>query len=453
MTHLFYNKIYRGKRANRPTVSEPDMTGWIKDPDLKKIIKTGVEDTHFNNEACFFLDSVAQSYAYIVAYTIIGNGLKITVPGNTEAENKIRDFNNHINLHSDTIDDYIIDKVIDNFIYGYDLWRVQNEGGIIDLQRISPKTIEIKHDPVHGWRKFVQKQSGRASFKTYEAFLKEIIQLRKTDAAYINIPDDPHVCIYSSFFRKAPMASVNHLIVYKRWILMFLRKYAERMWAPARVGYVGDPKTNFMPTGPEEMQESLQLLSESMLQLKNFSNVAIPGNYRIETEDIKNNGEVYLAYIDMLNEEIMFGLFGSMGIRRTTTSWKSNNIVDEAVIHVMYGIRREIEFALLRLYTNNLVPDLKAEDMVFHWSPLRSSTVKEYTEAIEALSKIGAFKDSKEIRRASSIVFPFLAETELTDEESAKLWKYLVLMNAPSQPETTTPNALNKSRKTTSTSK
>jgi hypothetical protein len=451
--HLFYNKIYRGKRANRPTVSDPDQTSWIKDPDLKKIIKSGVEDTHYNNEACFFLDSVAQSYAYIVAYTIIGDGLKVTVPGKEKEEELIRTFNNKINLHDDTIDDYIIDKTIDNFIYGYDLWRVQKEAEIVDLQRISPKTIQIKHDPVHGWRKFVQRQSGRNTYPTYEAFLKEQIHLRKADAAYVNIPDDPHVCIYSAFFRKAPMAAVNHLIVYKRWILMFLRKYAERMWAPSRVGYVGDPKTNFMPTGPEEMQVSLQLLSDSMLQLRNFSNVAIPGNYRIETEDIKNNGDVYLQYIDMLNEEIMFGLFGSMGMRRTTTTWKSNNLVDEAAVHVMDGIRREIETALRRLYIANITPDVKANEIIFHWSPLRSSSIQEYTNAIESLTKIGAFKDMHEVRRASSIVFPFLAETELTEPEAKKLFDFLVLMNAPSQKEETTPNVINKSRKSTKTNK
>jgi hypothetical protein len=246
------------------------------------------------------------------------------------------------------------------------------------------------------------------------------------------------------------MAAVNHLIVYKRWILMFLRKYAERMWAPARVGYVGDPKTNFMPTSPTQLQEEMNLMADAMLQLRNFSNVSIPGNYKIETEDIKNNGEVYLQYIDMLNEEIMFGLFGSMGVRRTTNTWKSNNIVDEAVVHVMHGIRREIEFSLQRLYRSNIIGDeIDPDDIIFHWSPLRNSTISEFTTAIESLTKIGAFKDMKEVRRAASIIFPFLAENELTDEESKKMFDFLVLMNAPSQKDETTPNAINKSRKPT----
>lgn len=450
---MFYNKIYRGKRANIPSVDDPDQTSWIKDPDLKKIIRSSVEDTHYNNETCFFLDSVAQSYAYIVGYTIIGKGLKITVPGNEEAEKRIRDFNNHINVHDDTIDDYIIDKTIDNFIYGHDLWRVQTEGDIIDFQRISPKTIKIKYMPIKGKRKFVQAQSTRNHYKSYEAFLREDSNFKSVDAAFINIPDDPHVCIYTSFFRKAPMAAVNHLIVYKRWILMFLRKYAERMWAPSRVGYVGDPKTNYMPNSPEELQDGLQGLSESMLQLRNFSNVSIPGNYRIETEDIKNDGGIYLNYIDMLNEEIMFGLFGSMGMRRTTTTWKSNNLVDEASVHVMNGIRKEIEFSLQRLYIANLCPEVKPEDIVFHWSPLRNSSIAEFTDAIEALTKLGTFKDMRELRRASSIIFPFLAEKEITDEEEKKMHDFLVLINAPSQPGETTPNVANKSGKTTKTNK
>lgn len=454
MIHLFYNKVYRGKRANKPQINDPDQTGWITDPDLKKIMRSGVEDNHTNNETCFFLDSVAQSYAYIVAYTVIGNGLGVNVPKKPEIETRIRAFNNHINLHDDTIDDYVIDKIIDNFIYGYDLWRVQKEADVTDLQRISPKTIEIKIDPEHGWRKFIQRQTGRSSYSTYEGFLREDFAFKSQNAAYINIPDDPHVCIYSSFFRRAPMAAVNHLIVYKRWILMFLRKYAERMWAPARVGYVGDPKTNFMPTGPEEMQESLTLLSESMLQLRNFSNVAIPGNYRIETEDIKNNGDVYLKYIDMLNEEIMFGLFGSMGIRRTTQTFKANNLVDEAAVHVMKGIRKEIEFALRRLYIANIAPELDPEDIEFNWSPLRNSSIKEYTEAIESLAKIGSFKSMQEIRKAASIVFPFLTKEELTPEEEKKMFDFLVLMNAPSQKDETTPNAIRKSTKSNkSTSK
>lgn len=445
MIHLFYRAVYRGRKKNRPHIVDVDSSKIVKDPDLLKIIKSSIENNPHNNEICFFFDSVTQSYAYIVAYTLIGEGIKITIKDNPDAEKILRDWNSNINILGDTIDDLVIDAIIDNFIHARSYWRVDELTTGTDVQRVSPKTIRVERASIHGWRKFVQYQSGRIPWKSYNEFLRGNARTHRIShqPQNINIPDDPSVFLNISFFRHPPMASINHLVAYKRWILMFLRKYAERMWSPTRIGKVGNPKTNFMPNSPEEMQEGIDNLAEAMLGLTNFANIAIPGHFDIETHEPSTNGEIYLKYIEMLNEEIMFGLFGSMGIRRATETWKSNNIVDESVVHVLSGIRREFESVLKRFYTAKLVPDVDPNDIVFHWSPLRTSSINDLGNTIEKLVKIGAFKNTKEIRRAAALAFPFLSEQDLTDEEDKDLWDYLVLMNAPSQPETVTTDAIN----------
>lgn len=429
---MFYNKVYKGKNANKPHLEDPDEFYYVTDPDLRKIILASVEDTPWNNEMCFFMDSVAQSYAYIIAYTIIGIGVRVSVRGDDEeAEKKIADFNGNINVHYDTIDDYIIDTIIDNFIHGYSLWRVAPVDGVVDIQRISPKTIEIKYDNYEGWRKFVQSQAGVSHHKSKNAFLRDDPLAFKVEAATVNIPDEPDKVIYSSFFRRPPMSSVNHLISYKRWILMFMRKFAEKMWAPTRIGYVGDPKTNFMPTNDLKLAADIDNLTTALSTLRNFSTIAIPGNFRVETDHPTNSGEVYLKYIDMLNEEIMFGLFGSMGIRNSSQSWRSNSVVDESLIHVMRGIRERLEKVLSRFYVSKIVPHVDPKDIIFHWSPLRTSNIGDTTDAVERLSKLGIFKSPAEIRRAASIVFPFLSEERMTPEEEKYAKDFMIMMNAP----------------------
>lgn len=457
---MFYQTIFDEKhKMNLPIVTSSNPLEYQDlDNDLLKIIQASIEDNAYNNQACFWIDSLCQSFAYIIIYTIIGDKIFVDVKDNDEAGEKIRKWNNKTNILGDTVEDIIIDAFIDNINHAQSMWRIakkipQFEEQLVDVQRIPMESLEEIRDPIYGWRKWKQIQDAQTSYKTYKDFLKENVMKLRDVPNEVIIPDHPGVIMRFSFFRRPPMASVSHFIVYKRWIYWFLRKYAEKMWAPTRMAFVGDPRTNFYPSNPFQMKAELTTVNNILVKLRNFSTATFPGHTRVETSDPGSHGDIYLKYIDKLNEEIMFGLYGSMGVRSATQTFKANNTADQSVVNVMRGIRREIEIGLSNFYVTNIVPEADKDDIVFTWPTLRTVNAVEISKAIEVLSTFGVFKDARERRKIASLIFSELAIEKITDEEAKRLDAEKILLTAPSQPGMTTPDAANKSKpKTTNKS-
>ena len=446
---LFYKRyVYKGKKANRPVINrnhditkEEDL-----DIDVKKVLGLLPKPTAANNEVCFWMDNTAVSFAYMTIFTILGDGFQVKVPTNIEAEKKIVAFNKRINVNGDTIDDFIVDTWLDGLVHGFFLYRIANDVKGLDgekkvgpdIQRIPPETIRVERDNVNGWRKFIQTAPLHQTFDTPTKFLNDTyMKNTPKDMGHnpITIPDDQRVVIYASLFRKPPMNTVLPFIVLKFWILAFMRKYAEKMWAPYTFGFVGDPKSNVYPSNPEDMDDALNTMSAALVKLKNFSVAAFPGDQRVEIKELGNKGSTYIDYLNVMNREIMFGLFSSIAARESSGVYKANQIADESTVRFMMGIRKKMENVLKRFYVMNLTPDIKEEDIVFVWPELRTSGIDNIANSIEKLATYGIFKDANERRRAAAQIFPFLAETDLTAEEISKMDKEFVEMNKPSQPQ------------------
>lgn len=447
---MFYNRdIYKGKKQNAPVVDTTTdyIDDYDLDKDLNRLLKVLPQRNIANREVSFWLDDICESFAYIVIYTIIGRGFNITCD-NKKAEEVIRMFNKHINVNGDTIEDYIVNTWIDNLIHGFSLWRIaknikdfdENTDDSVDLQRVSPTTIQIVRDQVNGWRKFVQNVSSYTTYTTPQGFLEgNIKDMKPKTTAEIIIPDDPRISLYTSFFLRPPMDCVVPYVTIKYWILAFIRKYAEKMWAPPTIAYLGNEIA--YPNGPIEMQEGLSDLVSRLVQLKNFSSAAFPGNTRVEINELKGNGATYLEFMDKMDQHIMFGLFSSIATRESVGVYKGNATADEGTVRFMEGIRAKIENALRRFYVHNLVPDVKLDEIHFAWPELRTSSVQNMTGVLEIAVRSGVFRDAAERRRAFAQIIPFLSEKELTTEEVKRLDDELMTMVAPSQPGVTTVDA------------
>jgi hypothetical protein len=437
MSYPIYKKNKNLPLVDDPTTAEehPDL-----DPDLVKILNGTIEGNSYNNEVCFFLDEMVQSFAKLTISNIKGKGFRVQVPNNKEAEKRITNFNRHINNLNERIDDWMDDVWFDNLMYGFSLYRVgkmqpgpdDELTNSLEILRIPPSTIEIKRDPINGWRKFIQSPTAYMRYNTYKDFLGSLYPNKFEPLVKINIPDDPRTCIFVSFFKRAPMNAVNKYVVLKNWIVWFIRKFAEKTWAPMRIAFVGDPKTPQYPANEDDMEDQLTQTNAILKRLVNFSSASFPGHTRIETSEPKNTGEIYLKYMSAMNESIMYGLYASMSLRDSPGVYKGAQSADEGLIHFMENVRDNMESALKRFYIYNITPELTEDDIVVTWSELRTSNISEIANAFKIGAENIIFKDAKERRRAMASIFPILLD-DCTPEEIKEMDELFEQIKSPSQ--------------------
>ena len=436
---MFYDKIYRGTSENRPIVTDDAKKYQGKlDRDLANIMRKLPTGNEVNRETAFWLDDVAPSFAYMTAYMNVAGGIKVKIADDEKAEKLVRKFNDNINVKGETIEDYIVSDWFDNLIHKYSLWRVatdvyETDGTkreMIDFQRISPKTIsKVEIDSTSGWRMFTQSTRQSHQYETPEDFLNKENQ-KSHKWVTLRFLDDPTICIHSSHFFKAPMKAIVPWIVLKYWIVAFIRKFAEKMWAPYLIGLVGDE--NNMPQG-DQMDFALRRVSSALLKLKNFSAASFPGYTNVKLAEVKGKGSAYIEFIDKINEAIMYGLCGSIAVRKANSVYQGSKTADEANISFTKGIRGRIKKNLKRLYVNNVVPWIEPEQIKIVMPELRASDINSLVNGLDVAVTSGVFKDTDEVRRAFSQVFPFLMDTTLTDEEKKKLEEQRIEMRAPSK--------------------
>ncbi len=444
---FFKNYAWKGGRENLPQVTNVwDFTkSEFIDKDLQKLFKIRATRNVQNAEAAFWSDNIASTFAYMVVNTFMGRGFTVSCK-NLKDQETIRSFNKKINVRGETIEDYITNIWIDNLVHRMSVWRIMKnvpdfEGNFqaIDLQRMPPETLREECDNFYGWRKFVQHRTAYNYFKKPDDFLNDEFKQMGTMKTEVRIPDDPRVVLYLSFFKVPPVHLIIDFIIFKIWIVAFMRKFAEKMWAPYMIAKVGDK--NSYPNSEPEMTAALGTVSAMLSQLKNFGTAAFPGNTQVDMIDPKANGDIFITMYNLMNQEIMLGLFSSIAVRESTGVYKGNELPDETTTRFYEGVRDKIEQALSRFYISNLPITSKDEDITYAWPELRTTQMAQIISSLEIATKSGVFTDAKEIRRAFSSIFPWLMEKDLTPEEVNHLDKERVTMLAPSQPGETTTSA------------
>jgi len=453
--------IWKGGKRNLPQVTNNwDFTkSEFLDKDLQKLFKIRATRDAQNAEASFWSDNIASTFAYMVVYTFMGRGFVVNCEKNKKDQEIIRNFNKKINVRGETIEDYIISTWFDNLIHAKGVWRIakniENFDGTyqaIDIQRVPPETLREVTDNFYGWLKFIQYRTAYETYNTPSQFLKEDLKSSGTLKTEVVIPDDPRVCLHLSFFKRPPVHMIIDYIIFKIWIIAFMRKFAEKMWAPYMIGKVGDK--NSYPNSEPEMSAALEVVSAMLSQLKNFGTAAFPGNTSVDMIDPKSNGDIFIQMYNLMNQEIMLGLFSSIATRESTGVYKGNDLPDETTTRFYEGVRDKIEQTLSLFYTTNLPISSEIEDITYVWPELRSTQIAQIISSLEIATKSGVFINALEIRRAFSSIFPWLMEKEVSPEEVNRLDKERITMLAPSQPgETTTSAAGINSRRNKGTAK
>jgi hypothetical protein len=289
------------KKTQLPYIGETDISKWVTDADLKKLEYSIIKNTYAHRHESFWKDNSAQSFAYLTTSVLIGEGIDVTIRDNEDAQRVIKKWNDEINVRHETIEDYITSVWLDNLIDAQSLWRVyidpEDEEHKVDIQRVSMFQVKVQTHPTRGWRRFIQTANVPYKQVTKNRFYRmHPIEFYVQRTVTTLIPDEPETCLYVNFFKSPPVASVMHLMVYKRWITWFMRKFAEKYWAPFLIGYVGDPKNGYMPTKKKDIDDSLQYTVNALKRVRNYGVAAFLRTTEITAMDTKTakNSDIYV---------------------------------------------------------------------------------------------------------------------------------------------------------------
>lgn len=393
------------------------------DPEIRKLRHVMIRPTQDNREYAFWNDSISQSFTYITAYTIIGDGLRVHCD-NKRALDCINDFNEEINVRHQHIEDYIVSSWIDEIVHANSYWRHDYNKDYncgIDIQRLDPKSIIKIRDPKYGWTKLIQKVGQYKAHRSKAAFYAKANEKDMQITTYpfhtreIHIPDEPVRLTRTNFFYRPPIGSALHYITYKRWILYFMRKYSQKYWAPFLLFFVGDTKSNYYPDTDDEMQDAIDDIVEVIPELSNFGGAAFPGNIHVEElgKGSSRSSEIYVTYMNALDKQIMMSIFASMGLREASGSeLATQRGLREGFLTFLGGMRRKYARILDRFYSKALLPangiKVSPSDITVEWNQLQSEASESLMKAISDGVQSGMFVNRNEIRRAGSKIWDWL---------------------------------------------
>jgi len=440
------------KKTQLPYIGETDLSRWVTDADMRKLERATIKDTYIHRHQCFWRENVALSLCYYTVANILGEGIKITIEENEKAVEIIEEWNDEINVRHETVEDLIADVWADNLIDAQSLWRVfiddEDEEHKVDLQRVSMSQVRTLIHPTRGWRVFIQKANIPKQYMNKTKFYRNAVPFPIIEMEYVEtiIPDELNCCLYFNFFRKAPVSTVLHLMVYKKWITWFMRKFAEKYWAPFLIGYVGDPKTGYMPTTKKDKEDSLQYTANALKRVRDFGVGAFLGTTQIDVLDTKTskNSDVYTNYLEYINKEISFGLLGSMALKEASGSEKStSDIIQQGYLRFIRGKRNSIGLRLAKFYSKVLLPaygieEISPRKIKIEWPPIRLENIKDILESVEIAAKVGGLRDAREIRKILTPIWAHI-DADISDADVKELKNRFMEINSPSRAEGDSP--------------
>jgi len=424
---------------NMPTIDTesitPDVDLFSTDPDIRRLKEKTIKDTPEHREFCFWVESECQSFAKIMAASIIGDGITVSCK-NKKAVELIEKFNKQINITGQTIDDFIENTFIDGVIHGFFVWRIyptdELEHGL-DVSRIDPKTVVPITHSKKGYVKFIQQSyiipdEPRSKDRFLSADYNPAIDLETKDynktgeIVYIHIPKE--ATISANLFQKPPISAAMMYIVFKRLILYYMRKSAEKYWIPLLHGKLGN-KEHFPIISEEELGEKLDDLTQKLINVRNHSVIATPYYIDIQPIQIKRDVQNFVTELDYLNEEIIFSMLGSTGLIKAKgkDALATSRTIENVWLRIIRFMRAKYERELERFYKflckYNGIKDI--DDLKIRWSSMKEDRNMEIVEMANMMLDRGTLKDTREYRDFVRQAFPWLEK--LSDSEIKKLDK------------------------------
>jgi len=455
-------RVYRNTTSLVSAPSVGSSTWFLSqapdDQKLRQLFFNRIKDTKINREISFWGEPVVISFAYITAYTILGDTIK-TLTEETEVKEMTAEFFGQINLDMQSIEDFFCDGYIDNIIHADTVWRLMETPELvtgIDLGRLDPTSFVRKKNRVRGYSVFVQlakkeynqvyNKNGYYNYWKENArkMIGEIVEDADCDETgeileYVPVvvPNDLQYCLELKLFRRPPISAALDHLAYKRWILWFMRMYAERYWAPPRVIYVGNPQF-YMPDDEATFKKERDNALQALLALKNFGAMATPGYNKVEEvgNQTAKSSEIYVDYMNYLNEELMFMMFGSMGIRSARgTELATSRVLEQGYLRVCRANQGRFDFKLRQLMTKRVLPvALKREPLTlgsldFRHSPMVLEDISKTVKAVRDACECMLYEDWNEPRQILQSVFGTVMD-ELPKDLAIKLKDKFVEMKS-----------------------
>jgi hypothetical protein len=412
-----------------------DRTIFTTDAEIQKIQRFTIKDTPEHREWCFWVESECQTFARMLASIIVGSGIKI-MSDNKKAVEIITKFNNNINLSGQTIHDFIENSLIDSLIHGFYCWRIYPTKELdtkIDISRVNPKTIV----PVYGvHRSFVkyiqsayvhtQEPKTKKSFnsKTYNPnvnYEDKSVSRNPFEMVYIHIPKES--TISSVMFQKPPMAAAMTYVVFKRLILYYMRKSAQKYWTPLLIGKYGSEE--YLPmeyTNPNALKTKLDDLRDTLLSAQNFNAIAVPNYVEIDALKMQREVKDFVAELEYLNGEIVFSLLGSIVLRpRTQQPIRQSQMNENMFYSVIKYLRAKYVSELMKLYKLVLKYNKIDAELKLRWSALKEDSNTDVVTMASMIMEQEGFKDFKEYRQFLSMAFEWM--DDVTDKEAKEMKK------------------------------
>ncbi|PNX48822.1 MAG: hypothetical protein BV459_01520 [Thermoplasmata archaeon M11B2D] len=405
------------------------------------LLKNSIKDTAQNREILLWGDPVPISFALQTAYTV-SQGMK-PKSSNKQAIEIINGFNDRINHGNQTIEDAFTHSYTDMCSQYGSYWRILHDNDMeykIDLARLDPLTLTRRKESRKGWEAIVQRGVEDVHrFYSKEAFyahLKENASqvgfggygmddheegYHMSTERLVVIPNEPDILLEFEFFKRPLIAPVLDYLLYKRWILWFMRNYSERFWSPNRIGFVGDPQGGMMPNDPEEMKKQRDDLLGGLVQLRAFGAMATAGYNRVEElgKNTAKSSQVYVDFINLLDKQTMYSLGGSMGQRDASgNELATSRILQEGWLRFVLGIRSRYARRLKRFYRNVLLPAngirLPYKDLKLVFSPINLTETLDLVRAIREAQDGILFENVNEPRAILAEIWEQIDEVDST---------------------------------------
>jgi len=430
----YYRKTYNidRKYRNTPPVVIIDDQNRVITVNLDKEIRilrlqTAV-DNYVNRRWCFRIESTCRTYINLLASSVVGTGLRVKCTKKPEAEEICHKYNKKINASGASMEDLVQYILEDNAVEGFGTWRILRipEEPYIDLGRLDvSKVMPIVHE-AKGWLKFIYKDYYDESVpKTKKAFLSS--EHSPTYNEYTKEKDQTGILVewhipvestlHFNLVSRPPMSVAMQYVLFKRWILWFMRKVAEKAWMPPIIGTIGN-KDLPLPYGKITADDRTRLLrryAKRLAKLSSFGIMAKVFGEDIDTLQDKTSvqsREHFVNQIRLLDEQIIFAMGGTLGFTGVEKSEIGESRQKEnMLLRQVQALRSRIGTQLENFYINILLPEygihLEPGDLVMDWSHLKEDRNLEIIEMASAAMEHGGLS-FLEYRKILKSVWDFI---------------------------------------------
>lgn len=406
-----------------------------------------------NAEWCYWRDNTAQALCTTITSAIYGDGVTV-VSDNQEVVKIINEFNEKVNHENLSIADLIHQSFEDNVMHGLSVWfkrLEEQEDGTQQLAIIKtdPKEIDKIRHPKTGWVKFIQKsytdQDLPAKLDDFNSDKYDPQYKYSTALQKVHLSSDE--VVWFDFFRKPPIRSVTHLIVFKLQIATFMRTAAKKFAGPVPVVKIGTEE--FYNQNIDEYQEEINDAAKTLAKWKNFDGVATPWYWDVEVLETATKVMDFTDKLEWIDKQIARALFGSIALFEASGSeLATSRTIERVMLRRIDYFRKKYELSLKPLYEEVLLlNDLENQEFSLEWTPLTEEDRAELVNSVINLFNAGILLDKNEARRQLAPVMdlapiPEPEEPEYTppppeegETDTSTLSKYNPMLKPPTQQE------------------